>query len=255
MQDGLQNMELLEERLYALEEEGVDVLTLANEAYPANLRAIDNAPAILYMRGRVQSCDREAVAIVGSRDAMPEATNFAHALAGALVEAGVTVVSGLALGIDGAAHAGALEAGGRTIGVLGSGIRVIFPREHGEMALQMVESGAVLSELVPNAQPSGANLMARDRIVSGLSRGVVVVQAAQKSGTMDTARRAQKQGRPIFAVDWPGNDDWTAGNRALLRGEAHALDPEASTDIDSLLSQLVDPEEQGPELKKQMRLF
>lgn len=255
MKNGIKSIAQVEENLLALQDEGVEVLTLADHEYPENLKLASDAPPVLYLRGRILPVDRRAVAVVGSREASREALDFARMLAAALVEAGVTVVSGLAPGIDGAAHAGALEAAGRTIAVLGSGIRVVFPPEHAEMALSIAETGAVVSELEPNTRASGPNLMARDRIISGLSLGVVVVQAGQDSGSMDTAQRAQKQNRPVFAVDWPGNAAETAGNRALLRGGAHPLAVESLVKVDSLLARLSAHEPKQSSDKKQLQLF
>jgi len=147
-----------------------------------------------------------------------------------LAARGLTVVSGLALGVDAAAHRGAFEAG-RTLAVLGSGIRFIHPKENTELAEQIVRRGALLSELHPNTPPRGPQLMARDRIVSGLSRAVIVVEAGEKSGSLDTAGRAAKQGRLVFAV--PGS----AGTDQLIAAGARRLDP-ASLDFDALADEI-----------------
>jgi len=176
----------VEAELFSLYDEGIDVVTLADPAYPRYLRWIPDAPPVLFLRGCVMEADESAVAVVGSRRASPAGQERARCLAAALAEAGYTVVSGLAQGIDTAAHHGALDVGGRTLAVLGSGIRVIHPRENARLAEAIADSGALLSELHPNAPPRGATLMARDRIISGLSLGVVVVEAEEGSGSLDT---------------------------------------------------------------------
>jgi len=254
MKQGLENLAGIEERLLVLEGEGVGILTLSDETYPPALRAVPDAPPVLYVRGEVLPDDGNAVAVVGSRAASEAALGFARELAAALVREGITVVSGLATGIDGAAHAGALEAGGRTLAVLGSGIRAIFPTEHLELAARIERRGALLSELHPDTRASGPNLMARDRIVSGLSRAVVVVEAGPDSGSMDTARKAEKQGRPVFAVSWPDGHPGCGGNRELLDRGVPALDSGSLTSIERILKEL-ESEPSKPAPPQQLRLF
>jgi DNA processing protein len=206
---------------------------------------------ILFVRGAIKKGDENAVAIVGTRAASEGAIKIATMLAYELALRGLCVVSGLALGIDTAAHTGALDAedgdtparmmpnlrgvragvSGRTIAVLGSGIRVIHPRENAELAERIAAHGAVLSELMPNAPPKGPQLMARDRLISGLSRAVIVVEASQKSGSMDTAERARKQGRLVYAV--PGSE----GTEGLLKGGARRLEADAM-DFDALAEEI-----------------
>jgi DNA processing protein len=253
MREALASVDGIRQQLGGLEEEGIDVWTWEDDAYPHILKTIPDPPPVLYVRGHVTAVDEEAIAIVGSRDATPAALQFAHDLAEAAVAEEFTVVSGFAQGVDGAAHAGALQAGGRTLAVLGSGIRVIFPKQHWELAQQVIASGAMLSELAPNARPSGPTLMARDRIISGLSRGVVVVQATEKSGTMDTAARAEKQGRPLFAVDWPDDGPEFSGNRYLLARGAHKLTPRGQENLKTIrevLDGAAAEQQQNPEQKK-----
>ena len=180
------------------------------------------------MRGELQERDTQAVAVVGTREPTPQAARLAEMLGRQLAARGLTIVSGLAVGIDTAAHRGALQAeDGRTLAVLGSGLRAIHPRQNIPLAEEIVQHGAVLSELAPNTRARGANLMARDRIVSGLSVAVIVVEAKEKSGSLDTANKARRQGRLLFAVpDSPGTD-------ALLAAGAEALQPQA-IDCDQL---------------------
>ncbi|NCO32515.1 MAG: DNA protecting protein DprA [Armatimonadetes bacterium CG2_30_59_28] len=235
-------LDQLQADLSALADEDVDVFVREEASYPRNLKWAADSPPVLYVRGRFSSADDFALAIVGSRDASEEGMKVARRLAEAAVDQGITVVSGLALGIDGSAHSGALDAGGRSIGVLGSGIRVVYPSENYEVAESMMNRGAVVSELAPNTRPSGPNLMARDRIISGLSLGVIVVEAGENSGSVDTANKACKQQRPIWAVDWQDDSLPHAGNRGLLREGALPLQLEATADIAALATVLLETE-------------
>lgn len=214
-------------RLEALSDAGIDVLTWDDDDYPANLRAAADAPPLLFVQGALLARDKDAVAIVGSREATPQALALAERLGYEMAQRGLVVVSGLALGIDTAAHRGALAARrGRTLAVLGSGLSAVFPPANAELAGEIALRGAVLSELSPMTPASGPSLMARDRIVSGLSRAVIIVEAQVRSGTMDTARRAQAQDRLLIAV--AGSE----GCDLLLRQGAVRLD--AAADLDDL---------------------
>ena len=214
------SLESLEEELASLGEEGIQVFTWDDEEYPANLRPTDDSPPVLFVSGDVRPEDERAVAIVGTREPTPSAVERAETIARELAARGWTIVSGLALGIDTAAHRGALKADeGRTLAVLGSGLRTIHPRENARLAEEIICRGALLSEFHPNSPPRGQNLMARDRIVSGLSRAVIVVEAGEKSGSLDTAAKARRQGRPVWAV--PGSP----GTDLLIKnGQAKSLD-------------------------------
>lgn len=219
------SLDLIEDQILDLTEEGVRILTLADDDYPTNLRAIDDPPPVLFCRGSLVAEDRRGVAIAGSRKASEAGLARAREVAASLGKAGVTVVSGMAAGIDSAAHEGALDAGGRTIGVLGCGIRARLVGRQASIADRTVKSGALLSETQPNARTSVPALFARDRIVSGLSLAVVIIEAALDSGTMDTARYAARQGRPMFVVDWGDDSDAHAGNRRLIQQGAAVLPP------------------------------
>jgi DNA processing protein len=223
-------IETLESELLSLNDEGIDVLTWDDARFPPNLRALPDSPIALFMRGSLKRDDALAVAIVGTRTPAESAVGLATLLGRELASRGLTVVSGLALGIDAAAHRGAIESG-RTLAVLGSGIRFIHPKENVELAEQIVGCGALLSELHPNTPPRGPQLMARDRIVSGLSRAVIVVEAGEKSGSLDTASKAKKQGRLVYAV--PGS----AGTDQLIADGASRLDL-ASLNLDSLAAEI-----------------
>ncbi len=210
----------LERELESLSDSGLRIITWDDDDYPANLRHVGDAPALLFVRGDVLPEDDRAVAIVGTREPTPRAVRLAEKLAGELAGRDLTVVSGLALGIDTAAHRGALQApDGRTLAVLGSGLNSIHPRENVQLAERIAGRGALLSELLPNTPPRGPSLMARDRIISGLSLAVVVVEAGEKSGSLDTAARAHRQGRLVLAV--PGSP----GTELLLSQGAERLDP------------------------------
>ena len=223
----------LENELLSLNDEGIELLTWDDARFPALLRPLPDAPMVLFMRGALKRSDDKAVAIVGTREPTGAAVELAQAIGRELAAHGLTVISGLALGIDTAGHRGALETG-RTIAVLGSGIRHIHPRENIELAEEIIGRGAILSELHPNTPPKGQNLMARDRIISGLSRAVIVVEASEKSGSLDTASKAIKQGRLVYAV--PGS----AGTDRLMAGGAQRIDP-AAMNFDQLVAELNEP--------------
>ena len=171
--------------------------------YPEILREIADPPLVLYARGSVATLDLPAIAIVGTRHPSFYGLQMAEGLAGDLAERGIAVASGLARGIDGAAHRGCLASGGRTLAVLGSGIDVIYPREHRRLAEEIARAGLVLSEYPPGTPPAPRNFPVRNRIISGLALGTVVVEAREASGSLITARAALEQNREVFAL--PGN--------------------------------------------------
>src|SRR5437588_2776537 len=185
--------------------EGADVLVLDDGSYPQLLREIPDPPITLYVRGRWQeSLEAPCVGVVGSRRCSTYGQNVAVMLARELASRGVTIISGLARGSDAAAHRGALEAGGRTVAVLGTGIDEVYPRDHRKLAAEILERGGALVTQFPLGTPPVAeNFPYRNRIISGLSLGVVGVEAAENSGSLITARLALEQGREVYAV--PGN--------------------------------------------------
>lgn len=185
------------------------------DEFPAQLRAIPEPPAFLYVRGALVADDALAVALVGSRHATPYGIAVAEELARELARRGVTIVSGLARGIDSAAHRGALEVRGRTIAVLGSGADVIYPPENRRLAREIMGSGAVVSQFAPGTPPFAHHFPARNRVIAGLALGVVVVEAAEQSGSLITARFAGELGREVMAV--PGHV------RSLASRGAHRL--------------------------------
>ena len=201
----------------------------SDHAYPAALTAIADPPPVLWTRGLAETLSAPAVAIVGSRAASPYGLAVAEQLAGDLAANGLVIVSGLARGVDSAAHRGALAAGGVTVAVLGSGVDVIYPPEHAPLAAAIDRTGAVISELAPGTHPQPRFFPLRNRIISGLSRAVVVIEAGEKSGSLITARCALDQGRDVLAV--PGNvlSGRNRGAHALLRDGAKIV--ESADDI------------------------
>jgi len=213
-----------ERDLKLMERLDVRLVTRADPDYPAMLKEIPDPPAALYMRGTMEPSDARAIAIVGSRQATDYGKRLAERFARELVEAGLTVVSGLARGLDTAAHYGALKGGGRTLACLGCGVDVVYPYENRGLAQQVVESGALLSEYPMNAPPDAWHFPTRNRIVSGLSLGVVVIEAPPKSGSLITVECALEQNREVFAV--PGNVDnfRNRGAHALIKDGAKLVE-------------------------------
>ena len=181
---------------------------------------IYDPPAILFAKGKLLPCDELSIAIVGTRHATRYGIKVADQLARGLALAGLTIVSGLARGIDAAAHRGALAVGGRTIGVLGGGLLKMYPPEHQSLADEICNSGAVVSESLPEQAPKSGSFPRRNRIVTGLSLGVIVVEAADRSGALISARLANEQGREVFAVPGRMTDRMSKGTNALIRDGA-----------------------------------
>jgi DNA processing protein len=195
-----------------------------DERYPGLLRTIADAPPVLWLRGDAAVLNRPAVAIVGSRAASAYALEVAGRLAADLARRGIVVVSGLARGVDGAAHRGAVRGGGPTVAVLGSGPDVIYPREHAELAVSLCENGALLSELGPGAPPLAEHFPQRNRLISGISLGLVVVEASDRSGSLITARCALEQGRDVMAVPGSVLGGRNRGSHALLKDGAKVIE-------------------------------
>lgn len=200
---GFTDWKKVERELAALERKGITVLRYTDRAYPESLRQIDDSPLLLYTRGRLAPQDRCAIAIVGSRMMTDYGRMMAEKLAFDLASRGITVVSGMARGIDTAAHRGALRAQGRSIAVLGSGIDRPYPPENRRLCEQLATSGCVISEFPLETPPHKENFPKRNRLISGLSLGVLVVEATTDSGSLITAHWALEQGKEVFAV--PGN--------------------------------------------------
>lgn len=206
-----------------LDRAGVSVVTIDDDAYPRLLREIHAPPSVLYLKGGLLPGDERAVAIVGTRRATRYGLDVAARLAGDLARAGVTIVSGLARGIDGTAHHAALDAGGRTLAVFGTGIHEIYPPQHRTLAADIAEAGALISDYAPDRTVEAANFPARNRIIAGLSRGVIVVEAPARSGALITADFAGDQGRDVFAVPGSILSAASAGCNQLLRDGARVV--------------------------------
>lgn len=198
---------------------GIAIVDLDGPGYPALLREIYDPPPVLYVRGRLVE-EPASIAIVGARRASARGAALARAMARDLAAAGVTIVSGLARGIDSAAHQGALDGGGRTVAVLGSGHERLYPRENDALAARVAEGGAVVSEFPLATEPHPGNFPRRNRVIAGWSRAVVVVEAAERSGALVTARSALDEGREVMAVPGHPADEWARGTNALIRDGA-----------------------------------
>lgn len=201
-----------------------DLVTLDDARYPPRLRAIAGAPPALFTVGDVGLLDAPQLAIVGARRATSQGRRDAARFATELVAAGFTVTSGLATGIDAAAHAGALAAAGTTIAVCANGLDRVYPARHRELAGRIAEGGLLVSEFVPGTAPRAEHFPRRNRIISGLSRGVLVVEAARRSGSLITARLAAEQGREVFAVPGSIHNPLAAGCHALIRDGARLVE-------------------------------
>ncbi len=206
-----------------IESQNNHILTWEDEAYPQRLKEIDQPPPVLYLRGDYLPDDLFAVAIVGTRRVTPYGRQITEELSSFLVANGITVISGLARGIDAIAHQTALKAGGRTIGVLGSGVDKIYPPEHRTLAEKMMERGAIISDYAPGTPPDASNFPPRNRIISGLSLAVVVVEAGETSGALITAEFAAEQGREVFAVPGSILAPQSKGTNKLIQNGALSL--------------------------------
>lgn len=209
------------------QEQGVCLLPYTHTSYPASLRGLPDAPALLYVLGALDASDTQSLAIVGTRTAGIYGREMAEHFGRELAAKGWTVVSGLARGVDTCAHQGALESG-RTIAVIGSGLARIYPRENQRLAQQIAEHGAVISEYPMLTPPDRQHFPQRNRIVSGISRGTLLIEAPRKSGAMITMDRAKKQGRKLFALPGRADGESFRGNHQLIKSGAASLvdDPE-----------------------------
>jgi DNA processing protein len=222
----------LEKYMAKVTAQGIQVLTWEDELYPLRLKEIDQSPPVIYVRGLITAEDAWAVAVVGTRRISAYGRQVAEELAAYLASNGVTVISGLARGVDATAHQAALKAGGRTIAVLGSGVDRIYPPEHMQLASRIISSGAVMSDYPPGTAPDAANFPPRNRIISGMSMATVVVEAGETSGALITAQFAVDQGREVFAV--PGNIlavQSKGTNRLIAQGAHPMLSPGDLLDV------------------------
>jgi len=232
---------LLTEELTKASKLGVTILTLLDPEYPERLRTIDYPPPVLYVRGAILPCDELSLAVVGSRRGTTYGRRVARHLAGEAAGAGFTVVSGMARGVDSEAHRGALQRGGRTLAVLGCGVDVAYPPENAKLADEIAGNGALVSERSLGTRPFGQNFPARNRIISGLALGVVVVEAGERSGALITARFAADQGREVFAVPGDIANPLSRGTHRLIKDGARLVEG-----MDDILDELgIDPSRLG----------
>ena len=211
----------------------IEIIPFGDDRYPKNLREIPDPPQVLYCQGDLLPTDMLSIAIVGTRHASHYGRKVASRLASALARAGLTVVSGMARGIDAAAHHGCMEAGGRTLAVLPAGLTNIYPSEHKELAFDISQCGALLSESPSHAPISRGTFPRRNRIVTGLSLGVIVIEAADRSGALISARHASEQGREVFAVPGPIDSRVSRGCHQLIRDGAKLVE-----NVDHILEEL-----------------
>jgi DNA processing protein len=222
-----------------LAELGCALIAHGEPAYPERLAEIADPPPLLIVRGRVDLLGAPAVAVIGARNASANGRMLAHSLAGELAQGGLLIISGLARGIDAAAHEGALAAGAPTVAVIASGVDVAYPSEHAELMERIAGSGAIVSERPPGAVPQARHFPRRNRLISGLSLGVVVVEAAPQSGSLITARLAAEQGREVMAVPGSPLDPRHRGTNQLLRDGATLV--ECAADVRAALGPFAPP--------------
>ena len=226
---GFAEWEEVEKEIRRAEQAGATLIPFSDPNYPPRLRMIADPPPLLYVKGEICADDDRAVAVVGSRSASEYGQRVARNLCRDLASLGFTVVSGMARGLDGAAHEAALSAGGRTLAVLGSGVDRPYPPEHEKLYHRIREKGAVISEFPMGTRPLAFNFPARNRLISGLSLGVVVVEATEKSGSLITAALALEQGREVFAVPGEVGASRSRGTHRLIRQGAKLV--ESAADI------------------------
>jgi len=214
----------VEDELGRVMNAGISIIRFNDPNYPPRLRTIADPPPFLYVKGEIRETDEKAIAIVGSRSFSEYGRRVACDLSRNLVSLGFTVVSGMARGIDGTAHEAAIDAGGRTIAVLGSGVDVAYPFEHEGLYRRISDSGAVISEFPLGTRPLAFNFPARNRLISGLSLGVVVVEATERSGSLITAALALEQGREVFAVPGQVGTSRSRGTHRLIRQGAKLVE-------------------------------
>ncbi len=222
-----------ESELALCRRQDVGIIARGDPEYPPSLENIPDPPSLLYRKGLMEPRDQIAIAIVGSRHCTPYGARVAERLAGGLARVGITVVSGLARGIDAAAHRGALKSGGRTIAVMANGLDSVYPPEHVDLARAVVGAGGLLSEMPMRQVPLAGLFTQRNRIISGLSLGVVVVEATPRSGSLSTANHAMEQNREVFAVPGPVDSLSSRGCHRLIRDGARLVET-----VDDILEEL-----------------
>lgn len=234
------------EEIERAREEGVEIITSLDDTYPRSLREIHDPPPVLYVKGDVDALSKPAVAVVGSRRNTFYGQSQAERISAELGRFGLVVSSGLARGIDSAAHRGALKGGGETVGVLGCGVDVVYPPENGELYEKVAAHGAVVSEFPLGTPPEGGNFPRRNRVICGLAMGVFVVEAAERSGTLITVNHAVEQGKGVFALPGPVNSITSRGTHKLIK-EGAVLVEEAADIIREIAPELMREKASRPE--------
>lgn len=227
------NIEYYSKQREKIQQQGLMVITVYDENYPEGLRTIYNRPKVLYVKGEIKEEDKLSISIVGSRKATAYGRWAAEKFAEELAKMGITIVSGMARGVDTLAHLGALQAKGRTLAILGSGADVIYPKSNRQLYNNICSNGAVISEFPPGTEPLQFHFPLRNRIISGLGLGVVVIEASEKSGSLITAQHAMEQGKDIFALPGNINSIYSKGTNLLIKDGAKIL-----TDIDDILEEI-----------------
>ncbi len=213
----------LEDELEKIEKLGITIINIRDEIYPQKLLSIEQPPPVLFIKGKLEDVDDYSVAIVGTRNTTAYGRQVAQELSQFLARNGITVVSGLARGVDSVAHTAAVNEGGRTLAVLGCGVDVVYPPEHRRLSERIIEQGALISDYYPGTPPEGINFPPRNRIISGLSMATVIVEAGEKSGALITAEFAASQGREVFAVPGSIYAPRSKGTNRLIRDGALPL--------------------------------
>lgn len=227
------NLEYIKKIKEKLKEENVKTVTIFDDEYSTALSNIYNPPKVLYIKGNLKEEDSLAIAIVGSRKATSYGKWVAEKISRELSRIGITIISGMARGIDTQAHKGAIGENGRTIGVLGCGVNIVYPKRNKELSSQIVHNGALISEFFLDTPPLSQNFPLRNRIISGLSLGVAVIEAGEKSGSLITAEHALEQGKDVFAVPGNINSIYSKGTNQLIKEGAKVL-----TDVDDILEEI-----------------
>ncbi len=222
-----------QEQRRLMDEYGTRLITFWDDEYPENLKNIYDAPAYLFVRGTLSESDRYSVALVGTRDCTPYGRRMTEILSQELAKRGITIVSGLARGIDTVAHKTALAHGGRTLAVLGSGVDRIYPAENFKLAMDITSNGALISDYPMHTAPDAVNFPGRNRIISGISLGTVIIEAGSKSGALITADYALEQNREVFAVPGNATVPQSAGPHRLIKNGAKLVES-----VDDILSEL-----------------
>jgi len=231
----------IDEELRLIEKYGCKIITIEDQAYPQNLKAIYDPPPLLYVKGELTNSDSNSIAIVGTRNATTYGKTVAENFSSQLASRGITIVSGLAHGVDTYAHKGALSVGGRTIAVVGNGLDIVYPAENAKLFDEIANSGAVISELPMGTKPIRTMFPQRNRLISGISLGTIVIEAPRKSGALITADLALDQGRDVFAIPGQIFSEKSKGTNWLIKQGAKLVDS-----VDDILEELPSSSFQQP---------